>query len=345
MNFTSFFMEALVRILEISIQASILVGLVLLVQLLLGKWLTPAWRYGLWLLVVLRLIAPSLPTSPWSVHRHFEQETALFSTTSMPIPLLSGRDLSAISESQQGFTPRSPMRTVSQSMTPQEVLNTPVSHHTELRKDALSNPTVNDLPMRWDSILSFQIVIPFLWLGVVLLMFGMRIWEFRKYRRILHGAVPIHDPAMLRLHEHAKSLSNVKSRIGLYESNQISSPAIAGLTKPVILLPSGMTDRYSESEIRHILLHEMAHWRRGDLHVNALFTLLMILHWFNPILWFAWHRMRLDREMATDALALQFAGDNPGKAYGETLVKLLDDASRSNAIPGMVGILESKFLN
>lgn len=48
-------MEALVRILEISIQASILVGLVLLVQLLLGKWLTPAWRYGLWLLVVLRL--------------------------------------------------------------------------------------------------------------------------------------------------------------------------------------------------------------------------------------------------------------------------------------------------
>lgn len=106
-----------------------------------------------------------------------------------------------------------------------------------------------------------------------------------------------------------------------------------------------MTDRYSEIEIRHILLHEMAHWRRGDLHVNALFTVLMILHWFNPILWFAWHRMRLDRETATDALALQFAGDNPGKAYGETLVKLLDDASRSNAIPGTVGILESKFLN
>src|SRR5688500_15693042 len=48
-------------------QALVLVAIVAAVQVALGKWLAPRWRYALWMLVVARLLMPVLPGSPWSV--------------------------------------------------------------------------------------------------------------------------------------------------------------------------------------------------------------------------------------------------------------------------------------
>ena len=54
-------------LLETSVQVAVLVVLVALAQLVLRRWLTPRWRYGLWLLVLVRLMVPALPPSPVSV--------------------------------------------------------------------------------------------------------------------------------------------------------------------------------------------------------------------------------------------------------------------------------------
>ena len=44
--------------------------------------------------------------------------------------------------------------------------------------------------------------------------------------------------------------------------------------------------------------------KRGDISIALLTTILQIVHWFNPVLWFAFYKMRLDREKACDELAL-----------------------------------------
>src|SRR5438477_255993 len=50
-----------------SLQAAVLIALVFLVQLIFGRVLSARWRYGLWLLVLLRLSMPMVPASAWSV--------------------------------------------------------------------------------------------------------------------------------------------------------------------------------------------------------------------------------------------------------------------------------------
>jgi len=50
-----------------SLQASVLILLVLAAQWLLRRHLSPAWRYGLWLLVLIRLALPQTPESAFSV--------------------------------------------------------------------------------------------------------------------------------------------------------------------------------------------------------------------------------------------------------------------------------------
>src|SRR5258705_7189729 len=83
-------------------------------------------------------------------------------------------------------------------------------------------------------------------------------------------------------------------------------------------LPLGISERFSARELHHIFLHELAHIKRFDLEVNWLAAILQLVHWFNPVLWFAFARMRADREVATDALALSRAEQTENAPYGET---------------------------
>ena len=109
-----------------------------------------------------------------------------------------------------------------------------------------------------------------------------------------------------------------------------------------LLLPRGMAAEFDRSELRYIFLHELAHVRRGDLWINCIVTLLQILHWFNPLIWLGFARMRSDRELACDEMALQHTGEMEAEAYGMTIIKLLKGIQRPAAMPGLVGILEDR---
>src|SRR5437667_11569040 len=91
-----------------------------------------------------------------------------------------------------------------------------------------------------------------------------------------------------------------------------------------------------------IFLHELAHLKRHDLEINWLVSVAQALHWFNPLLRLAFARMRADREMACDALALARMEQGEGQRYGETIVKLLEGLVRPAPTPGSVGISEER---
>jgi hypothetical protein len=109
-----------------------------------------------------------------------------------------------------------------------------------------------------------------------------------------------------------------------------------------LLLPAGVIETFSRDELRHIFLHELGHLKRGDIPLNWVATVLFVLHWFNPIIWLAVARMRIDREVACDALALSYGDSKHRKSYGATIIKLLEQFSRPAWAPGAVGIIEDK---
>ncbi|UCE47543.1 MAG: PD40 domain-containing protein, partial [Phycisphaerales bacterium] len=73
-----------------------------------------------------------------------------------------------------------------------------------------------------------------------------------------------------------------------------------------------------------------------------LTSFLQVLHWFNPLVWFAFYRMRTDRELACDALVLARTQKEESQEYGRAIVGLLRRFSRSRPLPAMAGILENR---
>ena len=95
-------------------------------------------------------------------------------------------------------------------------------------------------------------------------------------------------------------------------------PVTWGTRRPVLLLPLG-AERWSAARLEAVVRHELAHVGRGDVRLQFLADLLCALHWFDPLAWYAAHRMRVEREHACDDEVLA-AGARPSDYATELLV-------------------------
>ena len=101
-----------------------------------------------------------------------------------------------------------------------------------------------------------------------------------------------------------------------------SGPAVLGLWRRRIVLPQDFDTAFDDEERRLMLLHERVHLRRGDNAWNLLAAALLVLHWFNPVAWWAWRRMRADQETSCDATVLRHESSACLGAYTGALLKV-----------------------
>src|SRR6266850_3116518 len=144
--------------------------------------------------------------------------------------------------------------------------------------------------------------LPWLWAGGALFVAGCAAFgHYRIHRQVMRQR-PLTDGPTLDLLEDCKTLMRVVTPLTLIELNGIESPTLFGFLRPRLLLPVGLTSSFSREEFRHVFLHELAHIKRHDILAGWLMLALQIVHWFNPLVWVAFHRLRVDRELACDAL-------------------------------------------
>ena len=162
----------------------------------------------------------------------------------------------------------------------------------------------------------------------------------RLTRRLVSAAVATDDFSAL-LSKCASSLG-IRRRVSLKLSAALATPAVCGLFSPVILLPKSLASRLDAPQLEAVLLHELAHVRRGDVALNYFQALLQILYFYNPLLWLANAAIRRVREEAVDELVLVAMGEE-APLYPETLLEV---AKFSMQTPrpgfGWVGILENR---
>ncbi|MEO5801947.1 MAG: M56 family metallopeptidase, partial [Verrucomicrobiota bacterium] len=313
-------------------QATILILLVLLAQWAFRKRLSPKWRYALWLLVIGRLILPGSFESGLSIFnfaRTDRLDEIRWRQTELPpvlpavAPPTSGEIWSMKMDSSKNDSPS---------------IGAPVfvTGETGLSSEATAKILRPNFPFSWKAVLFFA------WISGVF-FFGTRlVWGNWRFAKKLNRERAVDHGRGLEVLRECQEITGVRRSLCILETNQVESPALFGCFRLRLLLPHGMAAQFSDRELRYIFLHELAHIRRGDVLVNWLAALLQIFHWFNPLIWFGFHRMRADRELACDALALSFSSDDESKPYGETIIKLLESFSRATAVPGLVGILEDK---
>jgi bla regulator protein BlaR1 len=316
-------------VLQTTWQASVLAGLILLAQLLLRKRLAPSQRYGLWLLLVIRLLMPVTPQSGFSIFNLAPKEPAHPVSAFLPPPS-TGADPYFVVNSFNGTFPLT-----------NPAVAALAAALTERPDDSMlvPSPGVTVRPPRqidWFRIAFWS------WLTGVFFFGARLIWTNARFHSRIGGYRFCADENVMRLFNGCRAAFNITQPVSLIESEEVESPAVYGLWRKWLLLPDGVFERFSFAELRHIFLHELAHIKRGDLGVNWLVAMLQVLHWFNPVLWLAWARMRADRELATDALALAHLREMDHAPYGETILKVLEGLTRPPALPGLVGIVENK---
>jgi beta-lactamase regulating signal transducer with metallopeptidase domain len=136
-------------------------------------------------------------------------------------------------------------------------------------------------------------------------------------RRLRKEAHPISDPAWVEPARRAAANLSLRSPAALFASPQTLLPMVWGWLRPALLLPAGAEEWLFERR-RLVLLHELAHVKRADCLTQLLGQLACALYWFNPLVWLAARRLRVEQERACDDLVLN-VGFKPSDYAGHLL--------------------------
>lgn len=290
-------------LLHSTLQISIIICLILLVQVVLRNRLSARWHYALWLILIIRMVMPIAPQSRFSIFNF----TTPQSKTEAP-----GY---ALSESM--VTPPEPIE--DSSTASQENANTTTQRSLKL-----------------------STFLPLIWLaGALALGCYIIICNF-NLSRTTSKENPSTDKEMLELLEECKSEIKLRTIVTLILTEKVSTPILMGFIRPRLLVPKSIMNELTREQLRYIFLHELAHVKRHDIALGWLTAVLQILHWFNPLVWFAFYRMRASRELACDAFVLSHTRGQGKQDYGRAIVTLLENFSVPKSLPGLAGILESK---
>lgn len=140
----------------------------------------------------------------------------------------------------------------------------------------------------------------------------------------------------LRLRKHVAKAVLMKENI--YECDAIPSPFVMGLIKPRIYIPF----RLGDQEQGYILLHEKYHIQRFDYLVKPLSFLLLIIYWFNPLVWVAYFCMSKDMEMSCDEKVIAEMGMSVKSDYSRSLLSFASNHRNTFAGPLAFGETDTK---
>ena len=117
--------------------------------------------------------------------------------------------------------------------------------------------------------------------------------------------------------------------VSVRRSDAITAPLMWGFWRPVILLPAD-ADSWGEDRLRAVLLHELAHIRRNDWESQFIAQMMCAVYWFNPLVWFATRRMRVEAERACDDYVL--GAGYQSTDYAEHLVDIVRTAKMAGSV-------------
>lgn len=167
-----------------------------------------------------------------------------------------------------------------------------------------------------------QIIIPVLsivWIVGMAVMLLYALISYIRLKKSVGASVPVKD--------------------NILACDEVKSPFILGIIKPLIYVPSPM-----EGEtLDYVITHEMAHIKRRDHWWKPFGFLLLAVYWFNPLCWLAYVLLCRDIEMACDEKVIRELDNNDKAAYSQALLNCSFPRRRIAACPlafGEVGVKE-----
>jgi TonB family protein len=151
--------------------------------------------------------------------------------------------------------------------------------------------------------------------SIVLIPSAAGLWDLRRLKAASRKALDDSWKELLGEIQKKYSISKpVELRIAANPG-----PLTSGVFRKTILLPQTAAD-WPIDRRRLVLAHEMAHVRRNDALCQLLSQVVCCIYWFNPLVWYAIHRLLIEREHACDDYVLGLGASAPD--YADHLVQI-----------------------
>ncbi|MDE7219645.1 MAG: hypothetical protein K2O45_08510 [Oscillospiraceae bacterium] len=274
------------NVMEWTISASALIIVVLLLRRLLGNRISAGLRYGLWAVVLVRLLIP------------------MSLSLAVTVPQLPKWDLPETMQKQNIYV-------LPVSSLPLEDSGVHVAEDgTLVDPNSFGYPRLTndgERVVRYAEKISSLELLKWIWIagaavfGMVLVVFNLRF--SRRLRRV------------------RRPLESLSAPVPVYVAAALPSPCLVGLFRPAVYVTEETAA--SPAMLRHVLAHELTHYNHRDHLWSVLRGIALAVHWWNPLVWLAVVYSRRDGELACDEGALKQLGDGERAAYGETLLSLV----------------------
>ncbi len=107
----------------------------------------------------------------------------------------------------------------------------------------------------------------------------------------------------------------------IYKSENIDVPFVIGFINPKIYIPNSIKD----DEKEYIILHERIHIKHKDNIIKIIAYIILLIHWFNPLVWIGYNMFSEDIERLCDESVIKVMGGKIKKNYSMSLLKLSSD--------------------
>lgn len=126
---------------------------------------------------------------------------------------------------------------------------------------------------------------------------------------------------------------NWVDKVNVRFSDRITVPMMWGFFRPMILVPTDASN-WRKEKLRAVLLHESAHIKRWDWLMQTIAQIACAVYWFNPLVWYAAYRMRMEAEQACDDHVLNTGYQSTD--YAQHLLDITRDVKISHTTSRMV---------
>ncbi|QUI24268.1 DUF4830 domain-containing protein [Vallitalea pronyensis] len=307
-------------LLKTTIISSGMIVVILAIKRIMANKLSLRWHYTIWFLLVIRLMLPISVPSSLSIYNllgTYERSSTIQE------PVTYEMDSSLITEDKVSPNALITRDTQPQSENP-NMGGKDQKHHIE--------------KPRWEiHQIDVKAISVILWLVGLILIGSITLLHNCHIRYKIARSVPIEEHNMMTVLEACKEKLGITKKVHMKWVTGISSPAITGMLSPTILLPISYRENLPDG-LEIIILHELLHYKRRDVILLRLLTILQVIYWFNPLVWIAFYKMRQEMEMCCDESVLKIIGIQHKAAYGKLILNLIErNVSAPLSLPALLG--------
>ena len=302
--------------------SSVLIIAVFLIRKLFGEKLTAGVQYGLWLLVLLRLVIPvNFFQSGYSLPELMEKAVK-------SVRDAEEEEMYIAPEGDAGYMPGEASEGDAEHLLGEEAETDVGNIFDEMPEGDVGYMSGEEAGGDAEYSSVFYVI----W------MIGMAVTGGIFLLTNLFFRVRIYSDRM-EIEEEELKKRKLFSEVPVYITKFVATPCLAGLKSPAVYLPGQIWEDSTEGKnhaegkgktkktennkvLRAMVCHENVHYRHGDQLWGMFRLFCLILHWYNPFVWAAALASRQDAELACDAGAVRRLGEENRFDYGRILLHM-----------------------